>query len=237
MPHQISHLNANSHSLIKIKQTYPKGEGFEQGAVMVYPCEICELQKEYPILFRKHGETGRLFPNALLGFEEKENLFIGNNSQWNASYIPLAVQKGPFFITANPSDESGSPVLSIDSKHPSVNESEGEALFDSSANPTRYLDHINQVMARMHHDTPRIKAMVDAFSELDLLEPLNIDIQFENGEAINFSGAYTITREKLSELDGESLLSLNKQGLLSIAFYIADSLNNLSKLIETKNQS
>ncbi len=237
MSDQISHLSSNNHSLIKIRQTYSKGQGFDQGAVMVYPCEISELQREYPILFRKHGETGRLFPNALLGFEEKENLFIRDDSTWGASYVPLAVQKGPFFIAANPSDENGSPVLSINLSHPSISESDGEALFDSDGNATRYLDHVNQVMAQMHQDSPRIKAMVDAFTELDLLEPLNIDIQFENGDAINFSGAYTITREKLAALNAESLLSLNNQGFLSIAFYIADSLNNLSKLIETKNQS
>jgi hypothetical protein len=228
-------LNSESHQDLKIINAYNTGLGYDTGAVMILPSEIPLLQANYPLLFRKHPETGRLFPNALLSFKEDENLFLDENRNWRTRHIPLIMQKGPFMITFQQDGNASKPVLSINMDDPRVNHTDGEPLFVDQQ-PSSYLQHTNQVLSEIHSETEPMNQMVDSFMSLDLIEPLTLDIQFENGEKVTFSGAYTISAEKLAELSSEDLHQLNQQGHLANAFFIANSLTNVSTLIDIKNK-
>jgi hypothetical protein len=87
----------------------------------------------------------------------------------------------------------------------------------------------------MHADADNIARMVDTFTEFSLIEPLTLNIQLKNEEVLNLGGAYTISKEKIAALTGEQLNTLNQAGFLALGFYIADSLANLTKLIDKKN--
>ena len=97
-------LNFEQHKTFGYVEKYGAEYGHQVGAVMILPTEFSKVQREHPILFRKDSETGSLFPVALLGFEENENLFL-ENSIWNARYIPLAIKQGPFLIGIQQQDE------------------------------------------------------------------------------------------------------------------------------------
>ena len=174
---QLSPINSKDHALVKIEQTYNIESLRTLSTMMVFPVEIAAVQREYAIIFRKHPDTGRLFPNILLGLAEKENLFIDEAGQWQGDYQPLSLQKGPFLITTNPNADKANDVLAIDLDDPRVSKSEGEAIFDENSQPSAYLDKVNQVLAQMHADADNIARMVDAFTELSLIEPLTLNIQ------------------------------------------------------------
>lgn len=216
-----------------------------QGAVMLTPTEIIEAQREYPILFRKHPETGRLFPNALLGLTEHENLFIDENGHWQAHYIPLAVQKGPFLIGFK--NEAGQPkaIISIDIENTcvdtntndySVEENAIESLFEADNSASDYLNRVNDALLALHQGMQQLDAMIDAFMQAQLIEPITIDIELNNGETFVFAGAYSIAEEKLKALSAEQLLMLNQQGYLHLAYCISQSVANIGKLVNIKNQ-
>jgi hypothetical protein len=234
---RLSYINSHDHALLKIEQSYNIESLLTMSTMMVFPAEIAAVQREYAIIFRKHPDTGRLFPNILLGLAEKENLFIDETGEWQGQYQPLSLQKGPFLITTNPNTEQNNDVLAIDLEDPRVNDSKGEAIFDENNKPTAYLDKVNQVLAQMHADADSIAKMVDAFTELSLIEPLTLNIQLKNEEVLNLGGAYTVAKEKIAALTGEQLNNLNQTGFLSLAFYIADSLANLTTLIDIKNSN
>jgi hypothetical protein len=229
-------LNPQIHSQTKINTQFANKLGYDQGAVMVMPNELRDVQREYAILFRKHAETGRLFPNALLGFSENENLYISTNNEWRADYVPMAFKKGPFLIGFKQSEAGQTPIISIDMDDPRVDSLGDEAIFDADNQPTEYLKKINDILLQMHENSLMMTNMVDAFNQLDLIEPLTLDIQLHNGEEINFAGAYTISEEKLMSLKGQDLERLNGSGFLSAAYYIAGSLGNIQKLINFKKQ-
>ncbi len=231
---RLSHIDTHQHAHLKIEQTYNIESLRSLSTMMVFPAEISVVQREYAIIFRKHPDTGRLFPNILLGLAEKENLFIDETGEWQGQYQPLSLQKGPFLITTNPNADKANDVLAIDLDDPRVNDSKGEAIFIDNK-PTVYLDKVNQVLAQMHADADNIAKMVDAFTELSLIEPLTLNIQLKNEEVLNLAGAYTVSKEKISALTGEQLNTLNQAGFLALSFYIADSLANLTKLIDKKN--
>lgn len=78
-------------------------------------------------------------------------------------------------------------------------------------------------------------AMFSAFSELDLIEPVTIDIDLNNGEKRQLVGNYTINEEKLASLSGDKLEALSKRGFLPLAYAVVTSMTNIRKLIEIKN--
>lgn len=228
-------LSPGVHKQTGILTDYVPQLGYGQGAVMVLPNEILHVQREYPILFRKHPETGRLFLNALLGFEEQENLYLDGQGGWQAGYVPLAFAKGPFMVGFQSDGEGQKAVLSIDMDDPRVTSEGGEKLFTAEDKPSEYLNNINNILATMHEGLQVLDSMLDAFNEYELIEPVSLNIELKNGEKINFTGAYTVAQEKIQKLDKEALAKLNQSGFLSAAIYISGSLSNVAKLINFKN--
>lgn len=230
-------LNTKLHANRRIIRDFRSGLGYDQGAVMIFPCEIQQVQREYPILFRKHSETGRLLPNALLGFEENENLFLDEQQGWLGRYLPLSFAKGPFYIGFQQQGDSGQkPVISLDMEDPRVSADNGERIFSDDGELSPFMHKVNDSLSLMHENYPLIHSMVDAFTQAELIEPLKIDVELNNGETIHFAGAYTIAEEKLRTLDEAILLNLNQQGYLSAAYYIAGSLDNVKHLIDERNK-
>lgn len=231
-------LNTETHHNLRVITQYQAGLGYSLGAIMVLACEIQEVQREYPVLFRKHSETGQFFPCALLGFEQHENLFLSAEGDWQADYIPLSIAKGPFLIglEKNADFETQQPLVYVDIDDPRVGNDEGERLFNESGELSPYMVKVSQVLRKLHENVSAMQTMVDAFAAAELIEPVNMKLQFANGEETTFSGAYTIDAEKLRDLSQEQLVDLNKNGFLSAAYYIAGSLNNVQKLINIKNK-
>jgi hypothetical protein len=230
-------IDSRLHKNLKVATAYERELGHDMGSVMVLPSEILEVQREYPIVFRKHPETGQFLATALLGFEQQENLFLSEGAKWQANYIPLAMTKGPFFVGIN-KESAGKPlVICINNDDPRVGQENGELLFDELGNPSIYLNTIRVNLFRLHEGITDTKKMVDAFLAANLIESVNMEIEFINKKAINFNGAYTINAEKLTQLDDEQIRSLNAEGYLALAYFIAGSLGNVRHLIEMKNKT
>lgn len=230
-------LNKSKHRNLRVATLYTAELGYNTGAVMVMNTELRAAQREYPIVFRKHPETGRFFPNVLLGFRQDENLFLDGKGNWRAVHVPLAMAKGPFIIGFQDAGNGPQPSACIDLSDPRVSEGgEGEALFQEDGSLTRYMEYISQILLLLHDSTKSVTQMADLFVELDLIEPLRLDIQFVNGERLRFEGGYTIAEEKLAALDEEALKKLHKSGFLAAAYDISGSLENVQKLIDIKNK-
>ena len=229
-------LNNKTHQHLRVGAGFPEGVGCH-GTIMVLPCEIQEVQREYPIIFRRHSQSGHFFPCALLGFEQKENLYVDEAGQWQSVYKPLSAAKGPFLIGLDRNEdlEKQAPLVYVDIDDPRVGQTEGERVFDDAGEPTPYMASVSNALRVLHEMAREIPRMVEAFTALRLIEPVNIKLDFSNGEKVSFSGAYTINIDKLQSLKSDELFSLNKEGFLSNAFYIAGSLNNISKLLTIKN--
>ena len=229
-------LNKQKHKNLRVTTNYSADMGYNVGATMIMDTEVLAAQREYAIIFRKHAETGRYFPNVLLGFQENENLFLDGNGNWLATHIPLAIAKGPFIIGFQESKEGAYPTACINLDDPRVSENgPGESLFNEDGSLTHYMDYISKILLLLHTSSKSVTQMVDLFVELDLIEPLRLDIKFVNGEQVAFQGGFTVAEEKLAALDEAALSKLHKTGFLSAAYYISNSVENVQKLVELKN--
>ncbi|MBU1757358.1 MAG: SapC family protein [Alphaproteobacteria bacterium] len=201
--------------------------------VMVFPTEFEIIQREFPIVLRPDPE-GRLRPVALLGLARDENLFLDPEEGWRSAAIPALLQRGPFSIAAPPDDEA-EPMIRIDTDHPRLSREEGEPLFLPHGGKTRYLEGVMDALRAIYIGNPLLDPMAEALTDLELLQPVNLELQVAEGEAYAISDAQTIDRARLAALGAAGLETLHRAGFLHSAFMIAASLANLQRLVDMKS--
>lgn len=231
-------LNSQTHQDLRFEADDLNKMGHNVGSSMILINEFEQVQREYPIFFRKDPENGQFYACALLGFSKDENLFLDQNS-WQSDYVPLVLAKGPFFIGFQDQVEHGetvkTPVIFVDSDHPTIASEGGERLFSESGQRTAHLDHLSDALMQIHQGIDETKNMISKFADLNLIEPLAIDATLGDGTQMKLNGLFTINEETIRELDSETLKILNGSGYLSKAFSIIHSLVNVQYLLNRKN--
>ncbi len=228
-------LDKDKHRQVRVKTGYGAALGDAVMYVMTFPMEFRDIQSCYPILFTKDPNTGGFFAAAVMGFEPDQNLFLKDGG-WDASYVPAMLQRQPFLIAT--SDEGGNenPVVSLDLDHPRVSQDEGEALFDSDGSRTEFLGRKIAILEKLHHGLQHGKGFIEALLQHELLEEITLDIAFGDGSKKSVQGFYTIAEERLYQLQGDVLESLNKAGYLQPVFMVVASLSRMRDVIERRNR-
>jgi len=128
-------------------------------------------------------------------------------------------------------------VVSINVESPRVSETEGEALFTDSGEPSEYLQKSMENLQTIHRGHEQNKTFIAALLENDLLEGFNLDITLKDGSNNRLEGFYTINEEKLAGLQAETLGQLHEQGFLQAIYMAVASFSRVSGLIAKKNAS
>lgn len=232
-------LNNVEHGNLRVVTRYAPEFGDDVHAVPVFPTEFGDVQREYPILFRKEADSGRFQCVALLGLEKGENLFL-KDGEWNARYVPGIVARGPFLIGFQEQQVDGEmrkePVIHIDMDDPRVSETNGEPVFLEHGGNTPYLQRIAGILRGIQDGMAVAGTMFSAFETCGLIEPVNIEVDVHDDVQYVLRGFHTVSEEKLARLDGDTLARLNRAGFLRGAFLMVQSLNNIGRLIELKRQ-
>ena len=219
-------LNNVAHKDLRVATGFGPRFGDDVGMVPAFPSEYAELQREYPIFFRKDGD-GRWSSVALLGFEQRENLYL-QDGRWNASYLPGAAAKGPFLIGFQEQRVDGElrqePVIHVDLDHPRVNAVEGEPVFLPQGGNSPYLDHIAGILRGIRDGTAFGADMFAAFDALGLIQPVQLAVELDERHRVDVSGLHSIDRDALAALDGPALERLNSAGYLEGAYLVLASL-------------
>ena len=229
-------LNNVAHKDLRVITRHGSEYGDNVGTVLTFPTEYGDVQREYPIFFRKDPDTAQFQSIALLGFAQDENLFLEEEHRWNAHYIPAIVARGPFLIGFQQQEIGTQPVIHVDLDNPRVSQTEGEPVFLPQGGNSRYIEHVAAVLKGIQDGLAASQAMFAAFTALNLIEPVKVEIKFSAEEQYNVLGLYTISEEKLAVLDGDSLVRLNRAGFLQGAFLVIASMNNVKKLIDMKQR-
>ncbi len=233
-------LNNVQHFNLRAKNRYSAACGDNSAAVMTFPTEFADIQREYPIVFAKDSATGAYQAVALLGVQAEENLFLNETasvgSGWVGNYVPAIVARGPFIIgMPDDGDMDSAPVVFVDLDSSKVSESEGEALFLPMGGSSPYLDRIVRMLGVIQQGKAIGDLMYAQFDALNLFELVTIDAELSNGEKYRIENYYTINQERLANLNGSELEMLNRSGFLHGAFLVISSLSNVQKLIDIKN--
>lgn len=227
------------HKDLKIERRYGPQRGFDKHVARVFPIELGALQAEYPLFFIRNASSGRFDLVALLGFEETENLYLGAEG-WLAQRIPMSIERGPFLIGFQEQMDNGvpvqMPVIHVDMNHPWVSDSRGEPVFLPHGGESPLLERVSTLLATIHAGHQATETFSQLLVGLDLIESLDLEVEFDDGSKHALKGLYTIHEERLAGLDGNTLGSLHQKGALRDIYMMLASLPNLSALIERRNR-
>jgi hypothetical protein len=230
-------LNNITHKDLRVITRYGAEFGDNIGTAVIFPTEYADVQREYPIFFRKDPATGEYQSVALLGFGKNENLFL-TDGRWTATYIPGIVARGPFLIGFQEQNIDGElrnePVIHVDLDHPRISRTEGEPVFLPHGGNSPYLEHVATVLRGIREGIDLSKAMFATLSALDLIEPVKLEVKLDEEQGYSVVGLHTISRQKLQALDGATLSNLNRSGLLEGAYLVLASTNNVRRLMAMK---
>jgi hypothetical protein len=231
-------LDHHIHRDVRIAATRPTRENAQVNTVSVIPREFPRLLAHYPIFYTKNPETGRFEPCALLGFQSQENLFFVNG-RWDAAYVPLQIQRLPFsLITRRTNESEGKPPtldVAIDLSQ-TVQSEDGQRLFMDDGQPTKFLQGITSMLSALVSGTQETYAFTGRLAELNLIEPVQIDIEFVNGSETKLQGLYWIAAAALKALPAAQLAELRDREFLEWMYFQMASVSQVSELVGRKNR-
>lgn len=224
-------LDNNTHRDLRIVTTRGAAWGDDVMTTPVFLSEFRSVQANYPIVFQPADNGPGMQPVALLGLRAGENLFLDAHG-WDATYIPLALERGPFMI-GRAADRL---MIHVDIDSPRIGRGEGEPVFLPHGATTEYLERVNAVLGAIHHGVETMPAFVAALLRHELLESFVVDIEAADGSQNRLAGFHTIHEERLAALDAASIAELHAAGWLSAIYMVLASTAHLRDLIERYNK-
>jgi len=219
-------LNNHDHRALRVQAGASARYGDNQRFVAVILGEFPHLVAHYPILLTKDQNTGAFFAGAMLGFDEGENLFLDERGM--ETYRPLNLQRGPFFTAGTE--------VAIDLDSPRL-EAGGKPLFTEQGEPTQYLQSIMALFRDLKPGLEMTKTFVESLVGLKLVEPIDIDLAFDDGSKRKLTGLYTVNQQVLSALPDATVVELFRKGYLQLIYLMMASLKQVPVLARRKNDA
>jgi SapC len=219
-------LDKEAHRTLKVDGRACAAYGDNQHFAQVIVNEFPQLVVRYPILLAKNAETGQFYCGAMLGFDDGENLFL---DEWREreTYRPLSLQRMPFYARG--------PQIAIDLDHPRVGAEAGQPLFDEAGRPSRYLQGIIWAFQDLKPGIATTRIFIARLLELKLIEPIDIEVELDDGVTHHCAGLYTINQDVLAKLPDTVVVELFRRGYLTLVHLMIASLKQLPLMARRKN--
>jgi hypothetical protein len=231
-------LNNQAHRELRVSR-HTSPQTAQVDAMSVVPREFQRLVAHYPIFFTKSAESGRFEPAVLLGFQKKENLFFVDG-RWDVAYVPLQMQRQPFSLLPRRAEASGGAQagldIAIDVSSSQVQTGEGERLFQDDGQPSKYLQSVTSLLSALVSGAREGLAFTGRLAELDLLEPVKINIEFVDHSEARLQGLYWIAPAVLKALPAAQLAELRDREFLEWMYFQMASVAHMSSLVARKNK-
>lgn len=179
-----------------------------------------------PLFLAKSPVTGAFYLAAMFGFQP-DALLVEGAADWTAAFTPLELQRQGFFT----SGES----IAIDPAHPRFAQGANIALFENDKTPSAALRKIQAVLGQLVAGMAATSTFLDRINGLNLVEPVNIDLAFDDGSRLTLDGLYTISLDRIDDLDDQEIVRLMRDGHLQPALAIAGSLQQINVLARRRN--
>jgi hypothetical protein len=224
-------LNNVDHKNLRVVTSRGADYGDSVMCALTFPAEFRDLQAHYPIVFRKTTDGAGFEAVALFGFQDGENLFLAANG-WDATYLPLAIERQPFLIGIGGEEL----MVHVDLDNPRISSTAGEPVFLPHGGTTEFLERMNSALLTIHQGLQAAPAFISALLSLELLESFVLDVELDDGSQNRLAGFYTVNEDRLGGLGGDALERLHRAGHLQALYMVIASLSNFRALIERKNR-
>jgi hypothetical protein len=198
-------------------------------SVPLMAVEFPHAAAEYAIVFA--GGPDAVMPAVILGIRDKENLYLTPQQGWAAKYVPAFVRRYPFVFSTV--DEGKSFVLCVDEAFPGFNrDKRGQRLIGDDGKATPYVENVLKFLQEYQAQFNRTREFCRKVKELDLLEPMQAQIDTAAGGKLSLRGFFAVNRAKLRALPGDKLAELAKTDELELLYAHLQSMRNFNALRE-----
>lgn len=180
--------------------------------------EVVDAAACYPVLFSKGGPVS---PLALLGLFD-DNVYVDDNDQWTAPYVPGHIRRYPFILATGKSD--GEFIVAIDPQAPHFAKDSGEAVFNEQGELNDYAARAVKFLEVFQRGIEESKALLPEL-ELVLVEQ-NIPV-FDGKAQRAIEGFRVVSQDKVNALDDATLARWARNGLLQLIHAHWSSLRHL----------
>ncbi|MGF1456386.1 MAG: SapC family protein [Alphaproteobacteria bacterium] len=200
-------------------------------AVPLNTIEFNFALKSYPIVF---AGTDTPMPVAVLGMQEKENLFVDADGKWlEAAYVPAYIRRYPFIFGQN--QEGSQLTLCIDRSSKLVGENaefpffNGQDLTETSQKAMEFCKTFHQ----QHIATQKFGVIV---KEMDLFTSQQVTMKSAEGKTHVVGSYMAVDEKKFNDLKDEAFMILKKAGALPFIYMHLSSLSNWQTLSFRRQQ-
>jgi len=212
-------LNTESHRLLRVRAAVRDVRIF----VPIVASEFAAAAATCPVLFSKSPETGRFYVGAMFGFRPEEPALTAEDA-----YVPHEIDRQGFFVAGED--------IAVDLDNPRISETAGEPLFDDEGQPSVHLRRIQRALAHLALGTDPTDAFIRALLDFKLIEPIDVSLRFDDGETLHLEGLYTVSRDRLHDLEDADALSLFRNGDLQLAYAMIASLQQIPLMAARRNR-
>lgn len=209
-------LNSRDHKGWKSKGFDNAGFMASTHAIPLTVDEFVDAQRDYPVVFTAGDDP---LPIALMGLNEGVNVFIDEDKKLKEGlYLPAYVRRYPFML-AKLQQEGDELSLCFDPQAGTVgDQKDGEELFNAENGPTDYTQSVLDFCQKFEESGQRTKAFIEEVKKHDLFMDGEVAItQNDNPEKpYVYRGFQMIDEKKLRELPGDTLQTMNSNGMLAI---------------------
>jgi hypothetical protein len=190
--------------------------------------EFPNAASEYPIVFA--GTEDAVLPAVILGVRG-ENLYLTNDGAWQGKYVPAFIRRYPFVFASV--DEGKTFTLCIDEKFKGLNrEGRGQRLFTDDSKPTPYVDNVLKFLQQYQVEFARTRAFCKKLKDLNLLEPMQAQVNLDSGEKMFLTGFSAVNRARLKTLSSSALAELSQSDELELIYLHLFSMRNFAGIKE-----
>lgn len=215
-------LDSARHAALRVSSAPDAARHF----VQLVASEFLSAAPHYPILFARNPETGDLYPGALMGLVPDENLCLGAKGML-AGYRPADLERQAFYVSGEN--------IAIDPGHPALTQSDGARLFEMDGSPAPALRRVQAALRTLHSGLPDTEGFIARLMEHKLVEPIDLNFQFDNGESLRLDSLYTISLDALHDLSDEAALELFRRGDLQLIYAVTGSVRHIPHLAGRRN--
>lgn len=220
-------VNKEQHKDFKIKSIdgFGYARDFHIASLMVH--EFARAASVYPIVFIEDKAKDEFRPVVLLGLTEGENLFVGADGKWQASYVPAIIRRYPFALAKI--NDDGQYTVCIDEESETVSRKEGKPLFDNKGEPTEVIENVKRYLGELQQMEVFTQEFCKYLAQQNLFTPLNMRVRQDN-QVKNITGCYVVNEERLNSLSDSAVLDIRTRRYLAPIYAHLTSLAQIERL-------
>ncbi len=199
-----------------------------QHAIPLTAEEFVHASRHFPIVFSIADQP---VPLALMGLNEGVNTFFDDEGKLTSPvYVPAYARRYPFML-AKLSPESDELSLCFDPTSELIGEFEGGTALFENGEPSESCKATLDFCRNFEEAGFRTQNFVDELMKHGLLMDGEVSIQQDgNDQPFVYRGFKMVDQEKLRDLRGDVLRSMNQSGMLALIFAHLFSLEHMSEI-------